>query len=52
MSEIIDYLEPVSLSEISMDAGFLEGQIGRVIQVYDESFPDLDEAHMVIVGCG
>ncbi len=52
MSEIIDYLEPVRLSEISMDAGFLEGQIGRVIQVYDEHFPDLDEAHMVLVGCG
>jgi arginase family enzyme len=47
-----DFLEPVSLNEISQDAGYREGQIGRIIKVYDEVFPDLEEADIVLVGCG
>ena len=48
---IIDFLDPVRLDEISMDSGYKEGQIGRVISLYDASFPDLDEAQIVLVGC-
>lgn len=51
-SSIIDFLDPVSLSELSMDAGYKEGQIGRIISVFDEEFPDIDEADIVLVGCG
>src|SRR5438067_10955163 len=49
---IIDFLEPVSLSEISNDAGYKEGQIGTLVEVYEEELPDLEEAHIVLVGCG
>ena len=49
---IIDFLDPVNLAEISMDAGYKEGQIGRVIKVYEDEFPDLDDAQIVLVGCG
>jgi len=48
---IIDFLEPVNTSEISLDNSFREGQIGRKIQVYENEFPDLDEADIVFVGC-
>ena len=48
---IIDFLDPVNLSEISMDAGYREGQIGRVIAVYEDEFPDLDEANIILLGC-
>ena len=48
---IIDFLNPVNKSEISGDAGYKEGQIGKSIKVYEEEFPDLDEADMVIIGC-
>src|SRR6187402_2879697 len=48
---IIDFLEPISLAEISLDAGYKDGQIGRTIKVYEDEFPDLDEATIVLVGC-
>lgn len=49
---ISDFLEPVNIHEISHDEGYKEGQLGRVIAVYGEEFPDLDEAQIVILGCG
>jgi formiminoglutamase len=49
---IIDFLEPVNVAEVSMDAGYKEGQIGRAINIYEDEFPDLDEAQVVLVGCG
>jgi formiminoglutamase len=49
---IIDFLNPVNVAEVSMDAGYKEGQIGRIIKIYEDEFPDLDEAQVVLVGCG
>ena len=49
---ISDFLEPINLSEISNDLGYKEGQVGRVINVYEDEFPDLDDAHIVFIGCG
>ena len=49
---IADFLSPVNLSELSNDEGYKEGQIGRLVAVYDQEFPDLDEAQVVLVGCG
>src|SRR5262245_61480198 len=49
---ISDFLSPVNRAEISHDEGYKDGQLGKVIQVYEEEFPDLDEASIVIVGCG
>src|SRR5829696_1337293 len=48
---IIDFLDPLNLSEISLDGGYKEGQIGKMIRIYEEEFPDLDEAQIVLVGC-
>ncbi len=49
---IADFLEPLNLHEISHDEGYKDGQLGRGIAVYAEEFPDLDEAQIVLVGCG
>lgn len=49
---IADFLSPVNLSAITDDEGYKDGQLGKFIDVYEESFPDLDEAHFVILGCG
>jgi|SRR5215203_135628 len=49
---IADFLEPLNLNEISHDTGYKEGQVGRAIKAYEEEFPNLDEADIVIVGCG
>jgi formiminoglutamase len=48
---ISDFLDPVNLRELSQDQGYKDGQIGKLIDVHDEFFPDLYEADMVIVGC-
>lgn len=49
---ISDFLVPVNRSELSNDQGYRDGQIGKMIQAYEEEFPDLDEADLVLVGCG
>ncbi len=49
---IVDFLLTIDRDIISNDAGYKDGQIGKVIEVYEEGFPDLDEAHIVLVGCG
>jgi formiminoglutamase len=49
---ISDFLTPVNLAEISLDTGYKEGQIGRVISIYEEEFPELDDVSIVLVGCG
>jgi formiminoglutamase len=48
---ISDFLDAVSLAELSQDQGYRDGQIGKLIDPYDESFPDVYAADIVIVGC-
>lgn len=48
---ILDFLSPLNRSEISGDAGYKEGQIGKSIDVYEYEVPDLDAADIVLVGC-
>ena len=49
---IADFLTPLNRSMISQDQGYREGQIGHGVAVYESEFPDLEEAHLVLVGCG
>ncbi len=47
----VDFLEPVNLFEISNDEGYKDTQLGRHIALYDEEFPDVTDADIVLVGC-
>src|SRR5688500_7503150 len=49
---ISDFLSPINLQEVTHVEGYKEGQIGKTISVYSDEFPDLDDAHIVIIGCG
>lgn len=49
---ISDFLSPVNLHELSQESGYKDGQIGSLMQVYGDEFPDLDEADIIIIGCG
>lgn len=49
---IADFLEPVDINNLSQDEGFKEGQLGKMMAIYGEEFPELDEAQIVIIGCG
>lgn len=48
---ILDFLSPVSRAEVSGDAGYKDGQIGKSIDLYEGEAPDLDDADIVLVGC-
>jgi arginase family enzyme len=49
---ISDFLSPINMAALTHDEGFKEGQLGKVVAVYEDAFPDLDDAQLVIVGCG
>jgi len=49
---IVDFLEPVNTYELSNDEGYKDTQLGRHINVFEEDFPDVSTADMVLVGCG
>jgi formiminoglutamase len=48
---ISDFLDSVSLAELSQDQGYRDGQVGKIIDLYDETFPDVYAADIVLVGC-
>jgi formiminoglutamase len=48
---ISDFLDAVNLAELSQDQGYRDRQIGKLIDLYDESFPDVYAADIVLVGC-
>ena len=51
--KITDFLLPISKSEISFDQGFKDGQIGKIIDVFDEyGLPNIEDADIVFIGCG
>jgi hypothetical protein len=37
---------------VSHNEGYKEGQVGKNIAIYDQEFPDLDDAQIVLLGCG
>lgn len=51
LDTILDFLEPVNKFMISGDEEYINNQVGHNIEVYDEGFPDISKADMVIVGC-
>jgi formiminoglutamase len=48
---ILDYLDPVNIREISNDDEYKDGQVGKLIESYEEEFPDLLQADLILVGC-
>lgn len=51
LDTLADFLEPVNLYMLSNDEGYLETQLGSHIALYDEEFPDVAAADIVLVGC-
>ena len=48
---LTDFLIPINLAELSDDQLYHDGQIGKAITVYENDFPDLAEADIILVGC-
>ncbi|MBN8837505.1 MAG: formimidoylglutamase [Sphingobacteriia bacterium] len=51
LATVIDFLEPVSLDAINDDESFRDTQLGKHVLVYDDVFPDVADADVVIIGC-
>jgi len=47
-----DFLEPVSLRKNFSKDIYKDGQIGKSIEVFEDSFPDFFEKDIILVGCG
>ena len=52
LDSIIDFLEPINRYELSNDIGYKDTQLGRHINAYEDEFPDVSNADIVLVGCG
>ena len=48
---IVDFLDPVDLALILEDGDLKEGQIGKSIEIFQDEFPDLTHADIVIATC-
>lgn len=51
MDFLTDFLDPVELTEITQDMQYKDGQMGKVVAIYDREFPDLADVSVVLVGC-
>ncbi|HTG56029.1 MAG TPA: hypothetical protein VL943_07175, partial [Niabella sp.] len=49
---IIDFLNEINIIDIIGDDSYKPGQLGNTIDIYTGSFPDLDNADIILVGCG
>lgn len=52
LQTIADFLEPINRYELSNDIGYKDTQLGRHINAYEDEFPDVSNADLVLVGCG
>ncbi len=48
---IADFLVPINIAEISSDEHYHDGQVGHDISVYENAFPDLSQADIILIGC-
>ncbi|HXB45528.1 MAG TPA: formimidoylglutamase [Puia sp.] len=51
LGNLQDFLEPVFLSKNIGKDGYKAGQIGKAIEVFEDSFPDFFEKDIILVGC-
>jgi arginase family enzyme len=49
---ISDFLNPINRYELSFDEGYKDRQLGKVLDIFEEEFPDLEDVQVVLLGCG
>ncbi len=48
---ITDFLEPLNIHMLSNDEAYKDGQMGKLIAVYENEFPNIEQVDIVLVGC-
>ncbi|MBV4356386.1 arginase family protein [Pinibacter aurantiacus] len=51
LQSLADFLEPVNLAALNNDEGYKDGQIGKIIHVYEDELPDIEQVDLVFIGC-
>jgi len=49
--QITEFLEPINIHQLTEDEGYKDGQIGKMITLFDGEFPNIDGADLVLLGC-
>ncbi len=50
MYDLNDFLAPVRANEINGDGGYNDGQLAKNITIYENQFPDISDADIILVG--
>lgn len=50
MHDLHDFLSPINVAALNDDIAYNDSQMARVIKIYEEEFPDLENVDIVIVG--
>jgi arginase family enzyme len=50
--DLADFLEPVDNSPLPSRDGYREGQLGKYVDAFEGELPSIEDADLVIVGCG
>ena len=50
MYDLHDFLAPVRANEINRDSGYNDGQLAKNIAIYENQFPDISDADIILVG--
>jgi len=48
---LTDFLDPVNKDVLSDDLGYKQYQVGKLIEAYETTLPDIDDAQIVLIGC-
>jgi len=51
LDTILDFLSPINKSMLSDDEGYKNNQLGNNIDAFENSFPAIENADIVLVGC-
>ncbi|HEU0064195.1 MAG TPA: formimidoylglutamase [Flavisolibacter sp.] len=46
-----EFLDSISKAKISNDESYREGQLGTIIDIYEDEFPDIVKADIILLGC-
>lgn len=52
LDTIKDFLQPVNIHAVGDDEGYRDTQLGKHIAIYENHFPDIENADLILVGCG
>ena len=50
MDDLMDFMEPVSIDELTEDNGVTDGQIAKHISILDTDMPEIESMDLVLVG--